>query len=235
MLVRGQRGHCGVLDNSDSMSQEDLGEHMRIRLLVVDDHPLLRLGLVRVARENDDIDIVGESTHADAGRVIARADPTVILVGTHAPNASVIATANRLRRPHVGIVILDDTDDPALMLRALDAGLSAYVSKSATTSDIISAIRHAHVCPRGFTAPGLAHALRADQAHASLLSDREQQVLLLLRDGYSGSEIADRLGVADSSVKTYVTRIYSKLAVTNRSQAVMTALGRGLLPLGEAA
>jgi DNA-binding NarL/FixJ family response regulator len=208
---------------------------MTTRLLVVDDQPLLRLGIADVISGADDIELVGEVARADARTTIARKSPTVILVGIHAPIAAAMSFAGRQLRTGLGVVLLDDSEDPAVMLRALDHGFAAYVSNSDTADEIVAAIRHAHVCPGSFAAAGLAAAVRAGIARDSMFSTRERQVLMLLRDGHSSASIAARLGVSDSSVKTYVTRIYGKLEVSNRSQALVAALGRGLLPLREAA
>ncbi|HEY2796065.1 MAG TPA: response regulator transcription factor [Micromonosporaceae bacterium] len=202
---------------------------MTTRLLVVDDHPLLRLGIADVISASDDIELVGDVDRAAARHAIARTKPTVIVVGIHTPVAASLSYAKRLLATGAGVVLLDDSADPAIMLRALDHGYAAYVSNSDTADEIVAAIRHAHVCPGSFAAAGLAAAVRAGIARDSVFSTRERQVLTLLRDGHSSSSIAARLGVSDSSVKTYVTRIYGKLEVSNRSQALVAALGRGLL------
>jgi DNA-binding NarL/FixJ family response regulator len=203
---------------------------MSIRLLVVDDHPLLRMGVSQLVAGTDDIDVVGEATCRDARTMIDRTGPTVVAVGVRAPRAVAIATANRLKRPGLGIVLLDENEDPALLMRALENGFAAYVSQANTATEIVSVIRHAHVCPTSFAAPGLADAIHAIQTRESLLSAREHQVLMLIRDGHSSAAVADRLHLSESSVKTYVTRIYAKLDVSNRSQALVAAQSRGLLP-----
>jgi DNA-binding NarL/FixJ family response regulator len=208
---------------------------MTIRLLVVDDHPLLRIGLSMAVRTSGDIQVVSEVAMAEAPAAIERTNPSVVVVGLHPPTGDAVTAATALMAADRGVVLLDEAEDPKLMLQALDSGFAAYVAKSGTTAEIVSAIRHAEVCPSSFAAPGLAAAVRAGQERDSLLSTRERQVLMLLREGYSGTEIAGRLGVSDSSVKTYVNRIYGKLDVSNRSQAILAALGRGLLPIPEAA
>lgn len=212
---------------------------MTIRLLIVDDHPLLRMGVVDVVSGAPDIDVVGEfgcdeAVGASARREFGRLQPTVVLLGLHAPMSSTFTYANGLVRAGHSVVLLDESEDPERMLRALDGGFSAYTTTSGTADEMIGAIRHAHVCPGSFTAPGLAAAVRAKMSREHVFSTRECQVLMLLRDGYTSSAIATRLGVSDSTVKTYVARIYGKLDVSNRSQALVAALGRGLLPAPEA-
>jgi DNA-binding NarL/FixJ family response regulator len=208
---------------------------MKIRLLVVDDHPVLRIGLTMAVRAIDDIEVVADASVAEAPAAIERTNPSVVVFGLHPPTGDAVSAATALIGPQRRVVVLDEAEDPKMMLRALDSGFAAYVAKSRTTAEIVSTIRHAEVCPGAFAAPGLADAVRAGQERESLLSARERQVLLLLHEGFSGTEIASRLGVSGSSVKTYVNRIYGKLDVSNRSQAILAALGRGLLPLPDAA
>jgi DNA-binding NarL/FixJ family response regulator len=200
---------------------------MATRLLVVDDHPLTRLGVADIVAGYDDIEMIGDTVTATARSAIKSWQPDVVIVGVHGP----IGAAARLLQPRLGVVVLDEDEDPSRMIAALDHGFSTYVALSDPADEIISAVRHAHVYPTAFCAAGLAEAVRTTTARDGLLSSRERQVLMLLREGYSGAEIAAQLGVSDSSVKTYVTRIYAKLEVSNRSQALVAALGRGLLPL----
>jgi len=211
---------------------------MTIRLLVVDDHPLMRMGVLNVVSAADDIEAVGECPTDRAKAMIASTEPSVVIVGAYTKRE--IGCVARLIKRGLGVVLVDENQDPDCMLQALEEGFSAYVSMSdapgsGTSHEIIAAIRHADVFPTSFAASGLAAAIRAESNRDSLLSTRERQVLMLIRDGHSSSTIAERLGVSDSSVKTYVTRIYSKLEVSNRSQALVAATGRGLLPIGEAA
>jgi DNA-binding NarL/FixJ family response regulator len=203
-----------------------------IRLLAVDPHMLLRLGLRQVVAGCPDIELVGEApTGAEALRLALAHRPDVITIGLLLPDEDGILTATRLRRqlPDLGVVLFTAVDEEAVLLRAADAGLSAYLVKTAAAEAVVAAIRHAAWAPHAFTSPGLAAALRGGPTAGGLLSRREQQVLGLLRDGCSLPAIATRLGVGEATVKTYVSRIYGKLRVNNRTQAVMVALGRGLL------
>jgi len=133
-------------------------------------------------------------------------------------------------RERAGSVTVPVVPDDPLLYRALDAGLSAYVTKSAPVNLVLSATRHAAVAPTSFTTPGLAAALARRQHQGGLLSRRERQVLALMRDGISLPAIAMQLHVSEATVKTYVSRLYSKLRVNNRSQALMVAVNQGLLP-----
>ncbi|MGC9669236.1 response regulator transcription factor [Planosporangium sp. 12N6] len=211
---------------------------MSIRLVAVDEHVLLRLGLASVLAGSPDITFVGEAASAaEAERVVEQTHPHVITIELTLPDGDGISTAGRLRvnRPELGIVLLTAANDDALLYRALDAGLSAYVTKAAPVSTVLAAVRHAAAAPTSFTAPGLQTALTRRHAQSGLLSPRERQVLLLMRDGTSLPAIANQLQVSEATVKTYVSRLYSKLRVNNRAQALMVAVNQGLLPTSDAA
>jgi len=180
-----------------------------IRLLVVDEHALIRLGMASAVADCPDITLVGEAGSAAAAlAAVDRYRPTVVSTGLLLPDGDGLALAARLRQrvPDLGVVLLSAVAEDGVLYRALDAGLSAYLSKSADTA-----------------------ALRARREHTGLLSQREHEVLRLMRDGTSLPSIAGRLGVRESTVKTYVGRIYEKLKVNNRAQALMAALNHGLL------
>jgi DNA-binding NarL/FixJ family response regulator len=211
---------------------------MTIRLVSVDEHVLLRLGLAGVLTGSSDITLVGDAgTAADAERLVRETHPTVITIGLSLPDGDGIVLANRVRieRPDLGVVLLTATGDDALLYRALDNGLSAYVPKSAPVATVLAAIRHAAAAPTSFTAPGLQTALARRHSQSGLLSPRERQVLLLMRDGSSLPAIAAQLEVSEATVKTYVSRLYSKLRVNNRAQALMVAVNQGLLRTADAA
>ena len=211
---------------------------MSIRLVAVDEHVLLRLGLAGVLTGCPDIVLVGEAgSAAEAERVVNETRATVITMGLNLPDGDGIAAARKLRADHpdLGIVLLTAVNDDALLYRALDAGLSAYVTKSAPVQTLLAAVRHASVAPTSFTAPGLQTALARRHTQSGLLSPRERQVLSLMRDGSSLPAIAAHLEVSEATVKTYVSRLYSKLRVNNRAQALMVAVNQGLLPAVDAA
>jgi DNA-binding NarL/FixJ family response regulator len=205
---------------------------MAIRLLTVDEHVLIRLGLARAVADCPDITLVGEAgSAAQAMSMLERVRPTVVTLGMELPDGDAILAAQRFRQrvPDLGVVLLSAADDETVLFRAHDCGLSAYLTKAASTTSVLAAIRHAATAPHSFTSPALSVALRGRREQSGLLSQRERQVLRLMRDGTSVPTIAGRLGVRESTVKTYVGRIYEKLNVNNRSQALMAALHHGLL------
>ncbi|HKT00818.1 MAG TPA: response regulator transcription factor [Rugosimonospora sp.] len=205
---------------------------MTIRLVAVDEHVLLRMGLARILAGSPDIVMVGEAgSHAEALEVVPALRPDVVTLGLNLPDTDGIAAGQALRErlPDLGVVLLTVVVADAPVLRAMDAGLSAYVSKSATVPEVLAAIRHAAAAPHGFTAPGLAGVLRRVGQQPSLLSQRELEVLALMRDGSTLPMIATQLEVSLATVKTYVARLYTKLKVNNRAQALIAATNLGLL------
>jgi DNA-binding NarL/FixJ family response regulator len=211
---------------------------MTIRLVAVDEHVLLRLGLARVIAGCTDVDLVGEASDIEEARqIIAQAQANVITIDPTLGGNDGIAAAGKLRKelPDLGVVVLSSVEDDALLYRALDSDMSAYLTKASPAAAVVAAIRHAAVAPHSFTAPGLAAALDRRRGQHGLLSQREREVLTLMRDGRSLPSIALEMHVSEATVKTYVSRLYSKLRVNNRSQALMVAVNRGLLASADAA
>lgn len=211
---------------------------MNVRLLVVDEHALLRLGLARMIAGTGDIELAADAgSIAEAVALVDRVHPTVVTFDLGLPDGDGWELARHLRARHarLGLVLLAANNDDALLYRALDEGLSAYVTKAAPPNAVLSAVRHAAVAPESFTAPGLSAALARRRSTNGLLSQRERQVLALMRDGISLPGIAIRLQVSEATVKTYVARLYTKLRVNNRSQALMAAVNQGLLSSADAA
>jgi DNA-binding NarL/FixJ family response regulator len=204
---------------------------MHIRLVTVDSSTLARLGLAYAVASCPDIELLAEvGTVAEAVRVVPGAAPSVITVEPSLPDGDGLALAAELRRrlPGLGTVLLASAED-SLLFRALETGMSAFVPRSAPAGEVVSAIRHAAVAASTFSAPGLAEALARRRPHGEVLSRREQDVLRLMRDGESIPRMAVAMSVSESTVKTYVARLYTKLHVNNRAQALMTAVHRGLL------
>jgi DNA-binding NarL/FixJ family response regulator len=205
---------------------------MPIRLVVVDEHVLLRMGMARIVAGCPDIVLVGEADSRDAAlRVVPRLRPDVVTIGLNLPDGDGVTTGLALREavPDLGVVLLTVVVADGPLLRAMEAGMSAYVSKSASVPEVLAAIRYAAVSPHTFNAPGLAGVLGRAGRPPSLLSQRELQVLALMRDGSTLPMIAADLDVSLATVKTYVARLYTKLKVRNRAQALMVAANLGLL------
>jgi DNA-binding NarL/FixJ family response regulator len=207
---------------------------MHIRLAVVDGHTLIRYGLRELAAQHPEIEIVAEcSSMADAWRVLQAVQPDVVTADVTLPDGNGLQLARQLRdlRNDLGIVLLTSNAEDDVMFRALETGVSAFVPKTAPLEELLAAIRHAAVAACSFTASGLAEALarRRTAQDRFALSDRERQVLCLLRDGMSIPAIAMAMFISTSTAKTYVARLYEKLGAANRAQALMTAVHYGLI------
>jgi DNA-binding NarL/FixJ family response regulator len=208
-------------------------DYLRIRLLVVDPHPLVRWALGQIAAGRADLSQVGEAASIDEAIALSFAvKPDVITIDASLPGEDTWQLAAHLRAsyPDLGIVILSADGSDRTLFRALDVGASAFVAKSAPIGDVVAAIRGAAVAPSSFAAAGLAAALRRrrESSEQMALSPRERQILFLLHDGFSVPEIAGQLYVSLSTAKTYVARLYDKLGARNRAQALMTAVRHGM-------
>jgi DNA-binding NarL/FixJ family response regulator len=212
---------------------------MTIRLAIVDGHTLTRYGLRQLVTEHDDIEIVGEcGSAAGAPGLIERELPDVVTMDATLPDGDGMRLARDFRDRHagLGIVMLTSRGEDDLLFRALETGASAFVAKTAPVEEVIAAIRHAAVAASSFTAAGLAVAIIRRRAHSErfALSQRESQVLGLLRDGLSVPAIALAMFISTSTAKTYVARLYDKLGAANRAQALMTAMRYGLISYDDA-
>jgi DNA-binding NarL/FixJ family response regulator len=205
---------------------------MSARVVVVEAHAITRWGIGRLIGDQDGLEVVGEAAGPDAVRLAATLVPDVVLVGLAHPEEQGMALARELRHrfDDLGIVVLGSDDD--VLLRAFEAGVSAFVSRSAPVVELVAAVRHAAVAASSFAAAGLAGALRRqrEQARGGLdLSAREHEVLDLLVTGRSVPWIAEDLHISISTAKTYVGRLYDKLGVRTRAEAAMTAVRLGLV------
>ncbi len=208
------------------------------RVLLVDDHDLIRKGL-RHAFERDPLfEVVGEAaTAGDAVRQCAALTPDVVIMDLRLPDGSGLDATRQLRKtnPTMGIVVLTMYAGDDQLFGALEAGASAFVPKSSPADEVVAAARHAASTPNAFTAADLAEAMKRRLAPSGpQLSPRESQVLKLLADGMSVAGIAKQLYVSESTAKTHISKLYEKLGAANRAQALMTALRLGLLEAPDA-
>ncbi len=205
-----------------------------ISIVLVDDHQLIRQGLRQAFEDAGDFDVVGDACGvADGMRVCTLTRPDVVVIDLRLRDGSGLDLLKRLRkeRPDLGLVVLTMYGGDEHLFNALDAGASAFVAKDSPSDDVVSAARHAASNPRSFTAEGLADALRrrSEKPSGPQLSARERDVLALLVEGLNVAQISKRLYVSESTTKTHISKIYSKLGATNRAQAVMAALQAGLV------
>jgi DNA-binding NarL/FixJ family response regulator len=205
-----------------------------IRVVLVDDHALIRMGLRKAFDWNDDLEVVGEAVSmAEAFDALDRLQPDVLVTDVRLPdgNGIKLAAQVRARNRTIGIVVLTMYGGDDQVFAAMDAGASGFVGKDAPVEDVVAAARHAAATPRAFSARDLAGAVqrRTKGPVGPQLSPREREVLELLVDGLSIVQIAPKLYIAETTAKTHVSHIYGKLGATNRAQAVMAAVRWGLV------
>jgi DNA-binding NarL/FixJ family response regulator len=206
----------------------------RTRVLIVDDHDLIRKGLRHAFERDRSFEVVGEAgSAAEAIRQAGALNPDVVIMDLQlADKSSGLEATRTLRKsnPAMGIVVLTMYAGDDTLFGALEAGASAFVPKSAPADEVVAAARHAASSPSAFTADGLADAMKRRLApQGPQLSPRESQVLRLLAEGMSVAGIAKQLYVSESTAKTHISKLYEKLGSANRAQALMTALKLGLL------
>ncbi|MEV0339280.1 response regulator transcription factor [Nocardia sp. NPDC050713] len=210
---------------------------MTIRVLLVDDQQLVRAGLRMLCETADDLEVVGEAaTGADAVRFAGRTRPDVVLMDLRMPGMDgTRATATILaERPATRVLVLTTFDDDEHLYPALSAGACGFLVKDASPTDLLDGIRRAAAGDRPFS-PGvlgrvvdsalIAHTYRETPSAPSFLglTARESEVLELVTDGLSNAEIADRLHVGITTVKTHITNLMTKTGATNRVR--LAALG----------
>jgi two-component system response regulator NreC len=210
----------------------------RIRILIADDHAVLRTGLRMLIGSQRDLDVVGEASDGDeAVRKAAALRPDVALVDISMPGSGGIKAIERIREaaPATRVLVLTMHDMPAYLRAALAAGAAGYVVKRAADSALLAAIRDVH---RGRTVldPALAASVvqsglrrrGATTSPATPLSQREREVLELVAQGYTNQQIADHLGLSVKTVETYRARLVEKLGLQSRAELVRYALDSGL-------
>lgn len=201
-----------------------------IRVLVVDDHPVVRAGIVALLQSADDFVVVGEAADgAEAVQLAAAARPDVILMDLQMPCMSGEAATREIlaHRPETRIIILTTYDSDPAILTAIEGGARGYLLKAAPQDQLLTGFRSV---ARGevVLAPAIA-ALMVQRANAPTLTSREREVLTLVAAGTTNPLIADALHVSEATVKTHLQHAYEKLDVNDRTRAVTRAMELGLL------
>jgi two-component system, NarL family, nitrate/nitrite response regulator NarL len=208
----------------------------RTRVVVADDHPLFRDGLVRRIKERPELELVGEAGGGpEALAEIRRLQPDVAVIDVKLPDLDGIAIAAAVARDELStrVIMLSAFQDSALVYKALAAGARAYLSKDADRQDvcdtIVSVARGKVVVPSELQA-GLADQIRVrsevDRQH---LTPREREVLRLIASGASAPQIGQRLHLSTGTVKTHLLHLYEKLGVSDRAAAVAEGMRSGLI------
>ena len=206
-----------------------------IRVMLVDDHTMVRRGLATFLMVYDDLELVGEAGSGEAAiELCGKVSPDVVLMDLMMPDMDG-ATATRLirqRYPSVQVVALTSFKEEQMVQQALQAGAIAYLLKDVSADELARAIRAAHA-GRATLAPeaaqALVHAANQPPMPGHDLTERERVVLALMVEGLNNTQIAARLVVSPSTIKTHVSNILSKLGVASRSEAVALALRSGLV------
>jgi len=204
-----------------------------IRVLLVDDHPVVRHGLRGMLDAEPDLEVVGEAGSGSAGVDLA-ADlaPDIVLMDLRMPDGDGVEATGRIlaRLPGTRVVVLTTYDTDRDILRAIEAGASGYLLKDAAPAELADAVRAA---ARGETvlAPSVASTLvrQVRKPAPPALSAREAEVLRLVAQGRTNAEIGKRLYISEATVKTHLLRIFNKLDVDDRTAAVTTAMTHGLI------
>jgi NarL family two-component system response regulator LiaR len=207
-----------------------------IRVMLVDDHAMVRSGLATFLLAYDDLQLAGEAENGEAAlQLCAKVLPDVILMDMAMPlmDGATATRAIRQRFPHIQIIALTSFKESKVIQKALEAGAIAYLLKDVSADDLVRAIRAAHA-GRATLAPEAAQALveaaNLPPAPGLDLTERERDVLTLMIEGLNNVQIAGRLTISPSTIKSHVSNILSKLGVASRTEAVSLALRNNILP-----
>ncbi|HEX4341970.1 MAG TPA: response regulator transcription factor [Verrucomicrobiae bacterium] len=204
----------------------------KIRIMVVDDHFVVRIGLTEAINLETDMSV--ELEVSNGRQAIARyrdEKPDVVLMDVKLPDLSGIETTEAICKefPDASIIMLSTHNNEEDIYRSIEAGAKTYVLKSAPREELIETIRAIHLGERRIS-PAIGARL-AEHARHDELTARELDVLKLVADGKSNKEIGSKLNLAEITVKIHVGRILAKLNANDRTQAAMTALRRGILSM----
>lgn len=206
---------------------------MTIRVMLIDDHPIVRTGIAGMLANTGGIEVVGEAANGkEALEVMPTAQPDVLLLDLRMPVMDGPTLIEHLRSSgnDIGILVLTTYDTDADILRATEAGANGYLLKDTSQSELIQAIQSTHAGD-GWLAPSITAKLMRSMrsGEKTKLSTRELDVLKLVATGNSNKEIASALHVSQATVKTHLIHIFRKLDVSDRTAAVTVSMDRGIL------
>ena len=201
-----------------------------IRVMVVDDHPMVRRGLATMMMVFDDLELAGEAAGGEAAiQLCAQILPDVVLMDMVMPDMDGATTTRAIRQqfPTVQVIALTSFKEAELVQNVLEAGAIGYLLKDVSADELAQAIRAAHAGRATLSpeaAQALVHAATQPPAPGHDLTERERAVLALMVEGLNNTQIAERLVVSPSTIKSHVSNILSKLGVASRTEAVALAV-----------
>jgi NarL family two-component system response regulator LiaR len=231
-----------IMSNGDSLPQHSNSRGNKIRVLVVDDHPIVRQGLRTFIDLQSDMEVVGEGTNGIEAVDLARCtQPDIVLLDLVMPEMDGFQATSRIIEcsPNSRVIILTSFSEEEKVLPAIRAGAHGYLLKDIAPTELVQAVRDAYlgkVQLHPEIARKLMSVVAAEESSASRsatdaydeLTERENEVLHLIADGLNNREIAEKLFISEKTVKTHVSSILSKLGLADRTQAAIYALRRGL-------
>jgi len=209
-----------------------------IRLLIADDHPVVRAGLAGLLSDEPGLEVVAEASDGDeAVRLAAATHPDVVLMDLRMPRVDGVAATTRIAAGEAGepaprVLILTTYESDDQILAAIEAGAAGYLLKAAPQAEIVAGIRSVAAGQSALSpqvAVRLVERMRQPTTPETVLTARETEVLRLVASGHSNKQIAVALGIGESTVKTHLLKVFDKLGVADRTRAVTLAMERGLL------
>jgi two-component system response regulator NreC len=231
----------GDEQDAPTVASAEASEKAKIRVLVVDDHTILRVGLRMMLNAQPDIEVVGEAS--DGNQAVSEAlrlVPDVILMDIAMPDCNGIEATRQVKRvqPETRVLILTMHENEEYLFQTLRAGASGYILKEAADTELITAI-HAVSNGRFYLSPSAQSIMvgdylqrvRSGEEHDSYnaLTEREREILKLVAEGYTNNQIAERLTISPKTVDTHRTHVMDKLNLHSRAELVKYAMRRGLL------
>jgi DNA-binding NarL/FixJ family response regulator len=214
----------------------------KIRILLADDHHIVREGIRQLLESASDLEVIAEAGDGqEAQKLIQEHRPDVAVLDIQMPKASGIEVTRWVRAslPEVGVLILTAYDDDPYVMAVLQAGANGYVLKTASTDDLIQAVRDVHE-GKSTLDPAITRKLMANLFHrpdkraVEPLTDREMDVLRLAARGFTNKAIGLQLNISDRTVQGHLAHIFAKLHAASRTEAVMRAVSLGWIPQGTA-
>jgi DNA-binding NarL/FixJ family response regulator len=209
----------------------------KIRVLLADDHAVVRAGIRQFLEQSDDIEVVAEADDGEAAKTLTAAhQPDVAVLDIQMPGASGIEVTRWIRanQREIAVLILTAYDDDPYVMAVLQAGANGYVLKTASPGEIIRAVKDVHAGNSALDATIMQRVMAqvasgSNAQSVEKLTDRETEVLIAVAQGYTNKAIGVQLGISDRTVQGHLAHIFSKLQASSRTEAVMRAVSLGWL------